>query len=425
VRTPGTRLEQRNIALLMTDLALFGCGFAFLGTTTVLPSLVSDLGGGPMAVGLLGAVQTAGWLLPQLVAGRFTAHRVRVKGYVVLPLALSRLFLALLVPILLFVTPRSPNATLVALLTCIGGFCVLDAVAGVGWFELISKAVPVERRGRVFGWAQSLGNAGGFVAGLAISAILARPAPFPQNQALLIGLAALLTFLSLMATANIAEPPGAVVQDEPRLPWRQFLARTAAILRWDRCFAWLTGVRLLSGLSDMAAGFYIIYATRHLGLPVQMTGWSVSAGVVGGVLGGVLLGRHAAHRGHDAAITVLVILRCLAPALALAAPLASRLHPWAAIVLFLLLFCAMGMVNGAWIVGFNSYAMEIAPPGERSVYVGLANTLSGMLAVAPLLAGWLVQAVSYEAVFLVSLALAATALAVTRRAPARQRIVHS
>ena len=50
--------------------------------------------------------------------------------------------------------------------------------------------------------------------------------------------------------------------------------------------------------------------------------------------------------------------------------------------------------------------MEIAPDGMRTGYVGLANTLTGVMTIVPTLGGWLLQATSYTVLFGVAAALA-------------------
>lgn len=409
--------SRRNTILLGIDYVTFGGGLALLGPTTILPTLVRLLGGSAIVVGSLGTIMSGGWLLPQLFAGRYVANRPLVKKYILVPACLSRACLALLVPTLLWLAGRAPALALSALLLAYLGFAVGDALASVGWLELLGKTVAIERRGRFIGTAQVVGGLLAVGAGVLVREILARPGPFLANHLLLITLAVATFLLGTAATAMVHEPPG-VVRSEARLSWREYFPLLGSIVRSDARFVWLIAVRWLSGLSDMASGFYVLFAADRLGIPGEMAGLFISAGVVGGMLSGLILGPLADRKGCDTVIKVVMALRCSCPTLALAAPLVAAWQPHLALGAFVLIFAITGMANGAHMVGFINFLLAIAPPGDRSSYIALANTLGGLLTAAPLAAGWLVQIASYETLFVVTLSMAALGLVVAWRGQA-------
>lgn len=410
------RDTRRNIAALGVDYVTFILGTAFLSPTTILPAFLRLLGAGPVVVGSLGTIHTGLWLLPQLLAGRYLANRPLVKRYVVVPAAISRLSLLLLAPVLWWSAARAPGLAVAAILLAYTVFVVLDALSAVGWFELLNKVLPPARRGRLLGAAQSLSNLLALGAGALVSLILARPGPLWANHTLLVLLAGLCFIVGPWFLATIREPHG-VVQSARPLGWGHYLPRLRGILRHDRRFAWVIAVRWLSGLADMAGAFYILFATERLRMPEEMIGLFVAAGVAGGLLCGALLGPLGDRKGSDRVIVVLMLLRCLAPALTLVSPLVAAQDPGLAVGLFALIFAIIGMATQGNMVGFSNYLLSIAPPGETSSYIALANTLSGLLTAAPLVAGWLVQALSYEFVFALTLGLAALGLALALRGP--------
>ena len=64
-----------------------------------------------------------------------------------------------------------------------------------------------------------------------------------------------------------------------------------------------------------------------------------------------------------------------------------------------LVYAMLGIVNSTWMLGFFNYLLEIAPEGMRPAYVGLGNTLMGVLTLAPIAGGWLLEATSYTVLF--------------------------
>ncbi len=415
---PSEPETRRSLLLLGADYVGFGVAMAFLGPTTILPALVRLLGGGPIVVGSLGTIQSGGWLLPQVLAGRWVANQPRVRRQILLPAYAGRFVLILAVPAVWWLASRSPGLALAGLLLGYISFVVGDALSSVGWIELLGKVVPLERRGRFVGAGQALVGLLGMIAGLVVRGILARPGSLVVSHLMLVSLAALFFMLGTTGTVLVREPPGAM-QEERQPAWRDYLPRLAAILRRDRRFAWLVAVRWLAGLGDMAGTFYTPFASDRMRIPEQAIGLFVSAGVLGGLLSGVFLGYLSDRRGSARVIAAALALRCLCPTLALLAAAALPRASQLAVGTFFLIFTLAGMANGGYMIGFMNYILEIAPPHERGSYVALANTLGGLLLVAPLVAGWLVQVASYEVLFAITLGLGLCGLAMALFGPQR------
>lgn len=410
------RVVRRNRLLFISDYASFGVGMNFLAATTVLPGLVRLLGGNALVVGSLGAIQSGCWLLPQLIAGRYAVNRALVKKHAVLPAFIGRMCLVAAMPLLLFFANRAPALALGGFLVAYAGFWIGDASSAVGWFELLGKAIPLGQRGRVMGIGQTASSVAALGVGAAVTAILAWPNPFPINYVVIILLANIGFLISVGSIALIKETRG-VGHTEVQIPWKEYGPRLVRILRTDPRFFRFTVVRLLAGMADMAANFYILFAADRLGISESMIGAFITAGVVGSLLSGAVLGPLGDRKGSSVIVKTIMVARCVIPLLALAAPQVLGIHGWLAPALMVIVFGAMGLTRGADFIGFMMYLLEITPAGERSLYVGLSNTLGGLAIVAPLLAGWLLEATSYEVLFLLVLGLAAVGLLVALRLP--------
>ena len=66
------KYDRRNFLLNLTEGAFWIAGSSLIASQTVLPALVTRLGGGNIAVGALNVVFWVGLFLPQLFAARFT-----------------------------------------------------------------------------------------------------------------------------------------------------------------------------------------------------------------------------------------------------------------------------------------------------------------------------------------------------------------
>jgi MFS family permease len=80
-----------------------------------------------------------------------------------------------------------------------------------------------------------------------------------------------------------------------------------------------------------------------------------------------------------------------------------------------LLYVLLGVYEGSAMLGFLNFVLEISPPGQRPTYMGLTNTLTGILILLPMLGGLLLERTSYPVLFAAAAlgTLAAAILALT------------
>ena len=390
-----------NFICFVLDYVFFGVGMAFVSQTTVLPSFVSQLTDSAPLIGLASTIQTGAWLLPQLIAASYLADKDRKKPYILLPAAVGRPVFWLLAGILFLPGDRPPTLILGLFFVSLAIFMGTDALASVAWFDVLSKAIPPTRRGRLIGAGQVLSGLLTVGAGAVVNALLGpQGPPFPHNYALLFFLAGLSFVVSWLAISFLREPVKPT--QAKRLPWNAFLPKLLTVLRENRVFSLLTALRLLTGLSGMAVPFYVIYATEELHFGAEAIGLFISSQVVGGILAGFVLGYLNERSGSKIVIHCSTILAIAAPLLALLMEPIAHLAGASVIYVYSLIFLAIGALNSSYMSGFMNFVLELAPSDERPTYIALTNTLCGVLLVAPLLGGWLLQATSYPVLFAVT-----------------------
>ncbi len=228
--------------------------------------------------------------------------------------------------------------------------------------------------------------------------------PFPLNYALCFAIAGTGVALSWVCATFIHE----VVQPvaENRLALNEYLPALGRVLRHDRHFLRVTLARLIGGMANMALPFYIIFASDELKFVPETVGLFVSAQVLGGLVAGTVLGFLSERSGSRAVILASQMMQMIAPLLALLVFFvgAAQLGPIASWV-YALVFVAIGVGQSSGILGFINYVLELAPPQERVTYVGLTNTLSGILAIAPIVGAAVIQSVSYTGMFVLVIVL--------------------
>lgn len=174
-------------------------------------------------------------------------------------------------------------------------------------------------------------------------------------------------------------------------------------LRHDATFRRLMICRVLVGMISLVTPFYVVHATDVLNLSQAVVGSFVAAQQIAGVASGALLGLVSDRWGPHMTVRIGSAVSIIGPVFALAAHLAdggllARAYP--------LVYVAFGVHQSAVMLGFYNYLLEIAPDELRPSYIGLGNTIMGIVTLAPTLGGWLLEATSYTVLFALTAGLA-------------------
>ena len=106
------------------------------------------------------------------------------------------------------------------------------------------------------------------------------------------------------------------------------------------------------------------------------------------------------------------------PAIALAAPGMVQVMPGAVMYVYGLVFVIVGMQGVANMAGFLNWVLEYSPASDRPLYIGFANTLTGITLVMPMVGGWILAASgSYVLLFAAAAAGPAAGLVLLRSLP--------
>jgi MFS family permease len=154
--------------------------------------------------------------------------------------------------------------------------------------------------------------------------------------------------------------------------------------------------RLMIGMMALANTFYVVHAADELHLPESIIGQFVSAQTLAGVIAGIVLSLVTERWGPRYVIRVGTAAAVIGPLFALTADVVRS--EWL-VLAYPLVFAALGVVNCTWMMGFFNYLLEIAPEHLRPAYVGLGNTIMGVLTLAPMVGGWILEAASYRVLF--------------------------
>jgi len=389
----GTDLLHNTIYNVL-DGGFFGFGFGFASFSTVLPLFVSNLTDSAVLIGLVPAIHTMGWQLPQLWIAQKISRMARFKPAVLIATTQERLpYLGL--AIVAWLLP-SIGAKLGLALTF---FLLVWQGLGAGitanpWQNMIAKVIPANVRATFFGLQSGAANLLASLGAIAAGLILERWTT--SSGFALCFLAAfvmmIISFVCLMQTREEKRPHEELTAYQVPL-----YEQAKAILRADANFRLFLVSRLLTQFSFMGLAFYMVYAVKKLGMSEADAGVLTSILMLSQVIANPILGRMADLWSRKSVLEVGAI-----------AIVMSAIFAWLAksFIWFLPVVILAGIANTAyWTIGL-ALTLEFGSENERPTYVGLANTLvvPGTI-VAPLLGGWLADQWGFESTFIVAAAI--------------------
>jgi MFS family permease len=384
-------VDQRNFAAGLWHGAFLAMGVSVTDPTTVISSFVVDLTGSTVWVGGLATVLTVAGALPQLFVARWVEPRPRKLPYLLAAIYLRVISWAILALSIFIIGDSHPMALAWILVGMLVIFYAGGGLGNIPYTDIIGKIISPDRRGAFFGGRGALAGPLSLAAALGAKQILAE-VPYPDNYALLFGIAAAGLAVASLGFWVIKEPAAEDALKRGTNTWREYWQHLRSA---GKSLQTLIAAQLLTGFSLMAIPFYVVYAREEINAPVSAVGWFLLAQILGAVLFNLVWARLVDHSSSRRMLTVCALIAMLTPLLAIV----LGTFDWPAL---LPVFFLVGATVAGRKVGFQSALLELAPAEERSTYAALNAVLILPVAFLSLLAGLFLQHWSYTALFLLA-----------------------
>jgi hypothetical protein len=384
-------VEGRTFWGIAGDMFFFGIGASFTSQTTVVPSFLATLTSSAPLIGLASTIATGGWLLPQLFAANRLAGLTRRKSAVTIPATVNRSLSLLVGPAILLLAPRLPGIALTVFFVLYLAFWLVDGIASIAWLDYMGRCLSPASRARLISLGTIAPGVAGIGAGAVVGLILSSPGiTWPLNYALLFMCTGVLYTFSLISFFFVKDPPAAAVQ--PKMPWPAYFGRMVNVVKGDPAFRKAVLAALALGGIGIAAPFYIVHGLESLGFSPASVGLFTSVQLVGSVFAALIMGVLGEKRGTRSVMRLWGWAALATPVIALAAPVLVKVVSAAVLYVYALVFVIVGMQGVANMAGFLNWVLEYAPASDRPLYIGFANTLTGITLVMPLVGGWILAA---------------------------------
>ena len=382
---------KHNLTVNLLDGATFGVALGFASFGTILPLFVASMTDSATLIGLVPAIHSAGWLLPQLFTASHVSRLRRYLRTVLMMTVHERIpFLGFaIVSLLLPIIGVNAGLLLTFLLLIwqgLGGGFTANA-----WTSMISKIIPPDSRGTFFGMQAGLANL--FISGSAIAAgYLLNALASPWDFAVCFFLASIFFALSWFALAATREPE----DNEKIIPKEKthFWDDAKKVLSRDKNFNWFLSARILSQFATMGFSFYIIYALREFNMTEVVAGYLTATLTISQTIANIGMGWLGDRVGHRAMLIIGAVSAFLSALLAWNAASLAWFYP---------IFILTGLANvSMWTISMTM-TVDFGSEADRPIYIGLSQTLTAPATIiAPILGGWIVDSAGFAPTFVIS-----------------------
>lgn len=387
------QIEPKNLRFNYTvnllDGAFFGLAIGFASFSTIIPLFFSSLTDSALIIGLIPAIHNACVMLPQLFSARWLHRTITFKPAAMKGTIHERLpFIGLALVAWFVPTIGKPLALVIAIFMLVwqglgAGF------TGNPWQNMLGRVIPSNMLATFLGLqaaaANLLASGSAVVAGIILDR-LGSPLDFSLTFSICFGV----MMISYYCLSLTREPD----RDIESLPHADTsLSKSILdILRRDRPFRWFLITRNLFQFGSMAFAFYIVYAVRRHGMGEATAGIMTGVLLISQTVANPLLGWLADRMGRRKVFIGGASAACFSALLAFLLPNLD---------FFFLVFILAAFANTTfWTIGM-AYTLDFGTESERPTYVGMANTLIAPSAIlAPLVGGWIADALGYQATFL-------------------------
>jgi MFS family permease len=392
---------HRNIRWNFTLNLLYGLfgttGWQLIMAPLFVPAYVKELGGTNTIVGLLLFCGGISRFVTPLVTAPLVEHKQFMKRTSVIVGSFMRaqvLFMALAG----FFLSRWWNLT--AFFIVFSLFNLFMGAQHVVYQTVMSKVIPVDRRGRFMGLRNFLGGVSvslvAFIAGSFIENLA-----FPDSYAATYLLAFGLTSVGLVFFAFSREPATPTVLK--KTPILERLRSVPSMIREDRNFGNYMACCAVGSFALMSNPYFINYVNSELDISGSQFGLIAACFYMSRTASNLILGPIADRKGFR-------LVFILSAGLWISAMIAVVILPMS-FLLAIFFFMAFGAGMSGYRMSMNNMVFEFGTTAERPMRIAVVSSVIELSnAFGPLLAGFLADEVSYHIIFIISIVCAISAL---------------
>lgn len=382
--------DARNYILMFSDNILFTNAMTFISVNAVIAYFLNSLGASTLQISLTSALVSIGAFLSQPIFVKIAmenSYKIKIFARI---LYTQRIFFLVFILTIPYFAKHNPRFTIILFLICWGIFNLFTGSYSPIYSSLLSKMIPHTQRGRLLGLAGGIGNiialGASYIIGLLLKNII-----FPYNYTVIFLIGILILLLDVVVFQLMKETPDVVTGK-----YISYFKHIRAIPKYLKNN--INIMKIIIGnsfivISNVALGYYVIYAIRTYGAAAEQVALFTGLGVIANVFGSTVFGFIADRYGHK------LILQSTALFSMMAGIVILSVHAMNAVYFA---FALSTLCSSGFNLSSNVLIIHNSPKDQIPVYISANSMITLILYSAVMItSGYVIDKLSFVPIFII------------------------
>jgi len=359
---------------------------SFIDVDVILPSMIIELGGTSMHIGILTAIMLGGASVTQLIFAPFISNKSYKKKFLLLGINARILSLITIGFLLYYISENREQNLLWLIFVVITIFAIGGAFANLSYNDIIGKSVNERSRKKFFSIKQITVGTGIFISAYFAKKVLAIN-DYPYNYMYLFFIGFILLGIASGGFWAVREKVPSKLHVEN---FKHFISIMKTEILQNRKLKYYLGFVNTQGVSVAFLPFIILYSKEIL------AGGSIEIGnflifkVLGAVSSGIIISILVKKMKYKYLMYINAFISLSMPFLMMMSN---------SVTAFYVVFFFGGVIISMYSITMNGVLLEVSNKDNRALYTGISGFGYILPAIFPILSGWLIKEYSFHEFF--------------------------
>ncbi len=385
-------MKNRNYFGFLWHAIFLSLTATFTEVNTIIPSLILNIGGSSVHVGIVSAIVIGIPMVTKLFFSSFLSSRKMKKPYLLLGINLRIVALVSIAVTLAYYENFNFLSLILLLYLELFIFSISGAFASLPYVHLVGGSLSSEIRAKFFTTKQMISSIG-MLFSVLIARYILKSYEYPNQYIVLFTLSSIALFIASYGFWIIKETPTENVNNVSIL---NILKDIPLLYKKDNNFFRFLIYSNIMGASLALIPFYIAYAKNSFEINSTLLGYVLIIQIIGMFIASLIFPRIIRKKGFKGILRLRIYLHIILSLLAIFFVNRSFVYG------YLGLFLIIGFALGARAVSEDAALIELTNSENRVIYSALAGTLNIAIVIFPLILGSLIAFWGYALVFFIS-----------------------
>lgn len=401
-------ISRHNFWWFLWHSGFLALATSFIDVDTVMPSVITESGGGPFHIGLLVSIMLGGSSVSQLLFASYLYKKSYKKTYLLMGISLRVLSLLGLAAFFFLLKGLLGAGEVWFILALVSVFSFSGSFANISYIDMMGKSILKRQRKSFLSLKQVVFSIGILISAFAAFWILSSSGG-ATGYGVLFLLAGVFLLTASLGFWRLREVEGKVLPIDGSLDFIRFIVKE--VRQKPQLRNYLLIISSLGNILGLMA-FMVLYARVNFPIQDLPVGGMLLMKVIGAVITGSALYYLSGKFRYGTLLYIAVLTALLLPLLAIL----STDNP----ILFMSIFFMGGALVTIYVVSMGGILLEISTKKNRALYAGAAGAGSIIPAMFSMIGGWMIINFGFNVFFIVFAIVVASSLIFINRLNCRK-----